>query len=657
MKQNVVKMSLFCIILLGVVLAYQPLLGENYRNITPVRGVADVTAVDLNREIAFIRGIDWEYYAKEYYTPTDFAEGAVPVETLLPSNAPAPYGTHRVRLMLPAGQTYGIAGMSLLFSQRLYVNGQLLGSIGWPEAEVSTTIPQTKRYVYAFTPTEDITEVIFHVASFHLPDGGGKYPFLVSEISHLLQHEQTRSTAVSLVAGCLIMAGLFYLGLFIFFPSRYSFLYFALLCVLIALRTLVTGDKLLQELCPWMTWVTAYRVEYVNMVLMFMCFTLYIGSLFSGTLHKWARHLVLGVGFGYVLLIMGTQPRVFTSVSLVFHITWIITIAWLMVQVALWFKKQITLRLESLLLGAGLATLVLGAGDDFVRYAFPQGIDSNNMLQKTMIACICVHMVALALEFLMVESELSEAAIREHELRESNLLQERLALLRTEFMANISHELKTPLTVISLNAQLAKTLVRSNAIGEEVEQSLDIISNESRRLGRMVGEILELSQVQEQHSGFSAVDIRLLLEKTTEIYRSLLRRHENTLFVGIAPDLAQVYGNADMLVQVIVNLIANANAHTQGGSISVDARTEGEIVVVEISDTGTGIAPEHLPHLFEWRYSANSGSAGLGLYICKMIMERHEGEIAVTSSVGHGTTVRLELKAYYDVDEEPGQAQ
>ena len=649
MKQNVVKISLFCLVLLGVMFAYQPMLRENYRNITPVLGVADVTEVDMNHEIAFIRGVDWEYYAKEYYTPADFAQGAVAVETLLPSNAPAPYGTHRVRLMLPAGHTYGIAGMSFLFSQRLYINGQLVGSIGWPEVEESSTTPHTKRYVYAFTPTEDITEIIFHVASFHLPDGGGKYPFIVSEISHLLQHEQTRSTAVSLVAGCLVMAGLFYLGLFIFFPSRRSFLYFAMLCVLIALRTLVTGDKLLQQLCPWLTWVAAYRLEYVNMALMYICFSLYIGSVFPGTLNKWVKRLVLGVGFGYTLLIMGTQPSVFTSVSLVFHITWITTIAWLMLHVALWFLKQATHRLESLLLGAGLAILVLGACDDFMRYVFPQGIDSNNTLQKTMVACICVHMIALALEFLMAESALSEAAIREHELRESNLLQERLAMLRTEFMANISHELKTPLTVMSLNAQLAKTLVRSNAAGEEIEQSLDIISNESRRLGRMVGEILELSQIQEQHSGFAAVDIRLLLEKTSEIYRSLLRRRENNLHIDIASDLPHVYGNADMLVQVIVNLIANAHAHTRGGTISLVATALDDKVIVHISDTGTGIAPEHLPHLFEWRYSSSGGSAGLGLYICKMIMERHEGEIAVASSVGEGTTVRLELKAHYDI--------
>jgi two-component system, OmpR family, sensor kinase len=210
------------------------------------------------------------------------------------------------------------------------------------------------------------------------------------------------------------------------------------------------------------------------------------------------------------------------------------------------------------------------------------------------------------------------------------------------FMADVGHELRTPLTVIKGNVGLMRR------IGETDEESLAGIENEVDRLTRLVGDLLLLAQAE---SGKLPLDTRLveldtlLLEVLQQM--RILAGERLKLKLGEI-DQILVCGDKDRLKQVMVNLIGNAINYTPaGGEVMVGVGKSDNLARITISDTGPGISPEDLPHIFERFYRAeksrtrsihSSKGFGLGLSIAYWIVNNHGGKIDVNSTVGEGTT-------------------
>jgi two-component system, OmpR family, sensor kinase len=210
------------------------------------------------------------------------------------------------------------------------------------------------------------------------------------------------------------------------------------------------------------------------------------------------------------------------------------------------------------------------------------------------------------------------------------------------FMADVGHELRTPLTVIKGNVGLMRR------IGETDEESLVGIENEVDRLTRLVGDLLLLAQAE---SGKLPLDRRLVELDTLLLdvlqQMKILAGERLKLKLGDI-DQILVCGDKDRLKQVFVNLIGNAISYTPaGGEVVVGVSKAGDLARVTITDTGPGIAPEDLPHIFERFYRAEksrtrsrdgSKGFGLGLSIAYWIVNNHGGKIDVNSTVGEGTT-------------------
>jgi signal transduction histidine kinase len=211
-----------------------------------------------------------------------------------------------------------------------------------------------------------------------------------------------------------------------------------------------------------------------------------------------------------------------------------------------------------------------------------------------------------------------------------------------DFLANISHELKTPLTSIRGFSEALLDGTIDDADG--IARSARVINGESNRLLRLVQELLDLSRIESGQASMSDDEFALgeLLGHVSEVFA--LRGEETG--VKLEMDTAansRIRGDFDRLEQVLDNLIDNAFRHTpQGGSVRVTANEIGPgTVQVTVADTGRGIAPDDLPHLFERFYRANGTTQpghGLGLAITREIVRAHGGEIWATSELGHGTT-------------------
>ncbi len=230
----------------------------------------------------------------------------------------------------------------------------------------------------------------------------------------------------------------------------------------------------------------------------------------------------------------------------------------------------------------------------------------------------------------------------------------RLEGMRSEFVANVSHELKTPIAAVK---GFAETLLAGGVTDEETRRSfLQIIHDEGERLNRLIGDILELSKIESKRVPleYAPVQLKELFGSIFEMMQPAASKKSITVVQDV-PDHLFIEGDEDRLKQIFMNLLSNAINYTQeGGRVRVDVDViEGEgaeeKVRIAVSDTGIGIPKKDLPRIFERFYrvdkarSRSSGGTGLGLSIVKHLTELHHGTIRVESKVGEGSSFILEL--------------
>jgi two-component system phosphate regulon sensor histidine kinase PhoR len=227
----------------------------------------------------------------------------------------------------------------------------------------------------------------------------------------------------------------------------------------------------------------------------------------------------------------------------------------------------------------------------------------------------------------------------------------RLERVRTEFVANVSHELRTPLTAI--HGYLETLLGGALEEPEHARKFLEIAFRHTERLGRLVSDLTDLSNIE-----LGKVSLRLEATPLDEVVDSVLTMirpradsGEVALSVDLPGDLPPVRADRDRLAQILINLVDNGVKYTPvGGRVAVSARRVSPVLVeVGVTDTGVGIPPADLPRVTERFYrvdrarSRELGGTGLGLAIVKHLVLAHGGELAIDSQPGRGTMVRFSL--------------
>ncbi len=232
---------------------------------------------------------------------------------------------------------------------------------------------------------------------------------------------------------------------------------------------------------------------------------------------------------------------------------------------------------------------------------------------------------------------------------------ERTERMRSDFIANVSHELKSPLTVVAGFSEILADNYASLAPAE-VERCLTLICEQNARMQRLIDDLLTLSALESASvaSGEERVDVEALLNSVVDEARALSAgRHEITLSMT-GP--ARLRGSASELRSAFANLASNAVRYTpQGGSIDLvwrrsEARADGAVELV-VADSGIGIAAQHLPRLTERFYRVDrsrareTGGTGLGLAIVKHVLTRHQGSLEIESEPGKGSRFIARLPA------------
>jgi two-component system sensor histidine kinase SenX3 len=219
---------------------------------------------------------------------------------------------------------------------------------------------------------------------------------------------------------------------------------------------------------------------------------------------------------------------------------------------------------------------------------------------------------------------------------------------RRDFIENISHELKTPIGAIAL---LSEAIQEAGDDRKAVMKFAASLNKEANRLTFLVQDIIKLSRLQSEEviADAELVSLNEVLSEAIDRNEQLAARRKVRL-VSEQPAALEVFGNKEMLITAVRNLIENAISYSDPGtSVGIGCSAKGPIAEIAVTDSGSGISPEHQERIFERFYRADpsrsreTGGTGLGLSIVKHVAKSHRGEVKLFSQVGVGSTFTLRI--------------
>jgi two-component system phosphate regulon sensor histidine kinase PhoR len=217
--------------------------------------------------------------------------------------------------------------------------------------------------------------------------------------------------------------------------------------------------------------------------------------------------------------------------------------------------------------------------------------------------------------------------------------------IRKDFASNASHELKTPVSNLMLIAENIRYAMRNDK--EKVENFMELLDKETKRLSRLVNDLLDLSRLEKPLKTRSKINVKSLIESSIADINQDFVEKGLKLSINIERGL-KIEGDLKQLQTAIVNLLDNAKTYApEGGTVKISAARINGNIEIYVEDSGRGIPKKHLNRIFERFYRADearsrqSGGTGLGLAIVKNTMELHKGSVKVESQIGQGSTFTL----------------
>lgn len=562
------------------------------------------------------------YYPNTYLIP-ETADTAVPESTRLYDEIRADYLSQRFVLLLPDNSdTYTLTfKLSGRHAMRVYVNGRLAGQTGTLGTTKQDTEVRENNITVHASAVNGKMDVILHSAQFYHAKRGAS----LAEISLSRQNVANDPFAADrikglLVMGALLSAAISLLGIYFSLARTKATLYFVLACVAMALRECLQSQA-------WTYFHIhgnlSFMLEYLSMVLLTIFLSLYLGQYAHGKRLKGVQAAAL-IGSGiYGLCVLLGDSIFYTSILIYYQLLLILCIVPGIAGV-FWNLRRPTREQKTALYG--ISVFFLSAVADILMYLDVFGDTKTNLpvSEATMLIFALAQVFSL---YLINNRVLTESKEAEQKLAAEKAALESLDKMKTEFLGNVSHELKTPLTVMSGYAQTTKQLAEKTEQPEssEISRRMTLISSEAERLSLMVGQILDVTRMEEGRMVMEPVRCHLdeIIHAAVKTHYPMLNKNQNRLKIQIEWGLPDICADSARISQVIVNLISNAVRFTFEGEITISAEQKENQLLVCVSDTGAGIAPERIPYLFD-RYirkqkpgGGQDTGTGLGLYICR----------------------------------------
>ncbi len=440
--------------------------------------------------------------------------------------------------------------------------------------------------------------------------------------------------------GSLFIMAIYHFCLFLLRREDKSVIYFAALCLLLSVRT-VTGGECFLTLLTGISSLAIYKTLFISFFLIIPAVIHYFISIYPEEVWSPLRYLARAVTAVSVMLIFFSLKTVTSSV-IFFEILILILFIYFTVCLVRAVKRK---REGALLFLAGWIMLTLTGVNDIL---FDMGIIWTGLIAPFgLIFFIISQAFLLSLRY--------ASAFRTIEVMSQRLLA--LDKIKDEFLANTSHELKTPLNgIIGLADSLADGA--KGSVNPDVQSDLYMIVNSGKRLSSLVNDILDFSRLRNSDMILreDIVDIKSIVDSVIHLTTPLLRNDRIIMANKIQSDIPLITGDENRLQQIFYNLLGNAVKFTESGRIEISASVKNsgssKTISISVSDTGIGIESEKINTIFEafeqadGTVSRSYGGTGIGLSITKHLVELHGGSIDVESEPGRGSvfTVNLPLR-------------
>ncbi len=603
-------------------------------------GVWDLRGFDFAHGSASVRG-QVEFIPGALLTPGEFAARENEISLGNPQDV-CQYATSRIRILLPEGKTYMLAGRSTDYAERIFVNGQHVADVGTPGASGETMVPNTADLNFMCEPKDGVIEIVQQVSNFVHREGGW-HDYIRVGYPDAVRAAYRHDFAV-LIMGCFLALFIVHMTLFVQLRSYRANLYFSLFCLTWFLRSGVTGAKVFSALLPQLSWYIKFRIEYLSLPVSGLLVILLLHALFPRLLPTWFRYAVYTISSAFIGLFLFADTVLMSWAMLGCYAYLSASILFVAVLLCLRIRRP---DLPQSITLAGLAIFFYAGIRDMFYHSdilLPPNLPAT-FSEIAMLIFVFFEMTAM---FIGTARATEEAKAIEQRLNAENAMLDRMNRLKSDLMATVSHETRTPLAVLSGYAELIAMGMRKKGVDEQTAADLDRIADETQRIAKIMAEMQDLSRNRDSAAHRTEVQMADILRQTARLYEPILARKNVTLTVDAPEDLPPVYANPDELTQVLFNLLQNARNHTENGSVEVNAQCTMHNAQLEVTvrDTGAGISPEFLPRVFDRHAHAHPEGMGLGLPICKEIIDGLGGRIRVESELGKGTTVSFTLPVW-----------
>jgi signal transduction histidine kinase/DNA-binding NarL/FixJ family response regulator len=552
------------------------------------------------------------------------------------------YATFRLTLLLPKKIKQLIFKIpEMPTSYKLWVNQELISKNGVVASNAKYMVPWFSPNVIHYTIVDKKPLILtLQIANYFHKDGGMWQSIEIGTFQDY-HHMKTFPMMLDIFScGCLLIMAFHHFGLFIVRHQDRSPLFFGLCCLLIGLRSLMVGQRMSYLFLPQLSWAFHQKFEFILLYLSLPSFCTFVSGLFPQYISKSFIKLTWWISLIFVVSVLISPVKIFSQATIVFQIFIIISSLYIFWAVVKAYQDRQT---GSLVFIVGFLIILCAIINDTLTAHMI--IQSSYLIHYAIIMFVIFQAFSLSKKYAEAYATIEEMSTT---LTEKNKALVRMDQLKDEFLANTSHELKTPLHgIIGISTSLTDGV--AGELSPSQSHYLSMISLCGKRLLYLINDLLDFSRMKRNDLklDFQPTDIKNIIDILSHLIQPMLKDRSVKLICHVPENLQMVYADEFRVQQILFNLLGNAAKFTRQGEIIIDVTQDESFVIISVTDTGPGIPvedQERIFNAFEQRTEEDvSGGTGLGLSISQRLAKLHGSEISLKSRPGYGSSFSFQL--------------